>query len=358
MMDSSAGSGVRFRPRPWRLCRALTILLATGAFVGCEGNLFAFNPAGPQAQRISDLGWLMIALGSAVYLVVIGFLFHALRRGSRREVNAAGPAAERKMTRWVIGAVGATVAILLFVLVFSLHTGRAIGTFGDESSLTIRVVGHQWWWQVIYEDPQPHRTVTTANEIRIPVGRKVRVIGESRDVIHSFWPPNLHGKIDLIPGYRNTTYLQADRAGVFRGRCAEFCGLQHARMEFLVIAMDHDQFAAWYERELLPAPEPTDTLQQRGQDIFLTRGCVLCHTVRGTPAGSRFGPDLTHLASRRTLGGSPSEQPGESGRVGIGSAGDQARRSHAADAAGSRRAQCPVELPGEPQVKVRACDTR
>ena len=165
----------------------------------------------------------------------------------------------------------------------------------------MRVTGHQWWWQVDYQDPIHSRRLTTANEIHVPVGRRVRLEVRSADVIHSFWAPNLHGKIDLIPGYGGATSFRADRAGVYRGRCAEYCGLQHAKMDFVIVAEPPERFAAWYEAQLRSAPAPADTLQQKGQQVFLSKGCALCHTIRGTPAGSRVGPDLTHLASRRTI---------------------------------------------------------
>jgi cytochrome c oxidase subunit 2 len=154
---------------------------------------------------------------------------------------------------------------------------------------------------VRYEDPQASRSLTTANEIRIPVGRPVRLKLSSRDVIHSFWVPNLHGKKDLVPGHQTLTWFQADTPGVYRGQCAEFCGQQHAKMGMLVIAEPPERFAAWYERQLLPAAEPADSVAAAGQRLFLAKGCVLCHAVRGTPAGSRLGPDLTHLASRLTI---------------------------------------------------------
>jgi cytochrome c oxidase subunit II len=274
--------------------------LACG-LAGCGRDFSATSPAGPQAERISDLTWLLPWLGTVVYALVVGFMLYALWRARRRDAIAEGPEVERRMTRWTVGAVGVTTLILLFLLVTNFTTGRALAEFADPSALNIRVVGHQWWWEVQYQDPVPGRRVTTANEIHIPVGRRVRVDVTSRDVIHSFWVPNLHGKIDLIPGYNGSTTIQADRPGVFRGRCAEFCGLQHAHMDFLVIAEPADSFANWYEAQLESAAPPADTVQQAGQQVFLSGGCALCHTVRGTPAGSRVGPDLTHLASRRTI---------------------------------------------------------
>jgi cytochrome c oxidase subunit 2 len=264
-------------------------------------DMSTVHPAGPQAQRISDLTWVMTWLGAAVFVVVVGFLFYALWRGSRRTESAAGPEAERQITLWVGGAVAATTAILLFLLVYNFWTGRALADFAEPDALTVKVVGQQWWWDVQYQDPAAHRRLETANEIHIPVGKRVRLLVSSNDVIHSFWAPNLHGKIDLIPGYSGTTYLRADRPGVYRGRCAEFCGLQHAHMDFLIVAETPERFAAWYERELAPATPPADAQRLKGQQVFLSKGCVLCHSIRGTEAGGHLGPDLTHLAARATL---------------------------------------------------------
>jgi cytochrome c oxidase subunit II len=282
------------------IIRAFAVLAAL-ALGACGREMSSVDPAGPQAARISEMTWYLTITGSLVFLVVTGFLFYALWRGRRRVQSAGGPEVERTMTRWVAGAVGVTTLILLVTLVYNFYTGRALADFADSSALTVRVTGHQWWWQVDYQDPEYSRRFTTANEIHIPVGRKVRIEVSSRDVIHSFWVPSLHGKLDLIPGYTGTTYFRADRPGIYRGRCAEYCGLQHAHMDVLVIAEEPDRFAAWYESQLRGATPPADTLQQKGQQVFLGKGCVMCHTVRGTQAGSRIGPDLTHLATRRTL---------------------------------------------------------
>lgn len=275
---------------------AAALLLA-----GCSHDMSALDPAGPQAERIGELTWFLTAVGTAVFLVVTGFLLYAVWRGHRRTESAAGPEVERRMTRWVAGSVGVTALVLLAALLHNLYTGRALAAFADPGALTIRVVGQQWWWHVEYQDPVYSRRLVTANEIHVPVGRRVRLEVQSGDVIHSFWVPSLHGKIDLIPGYGGVTYLQADRPGVYHGRCAEFCGMQHAKMDILVVAEPPERFAAWYQQQLRAAPPPADTLQQKGQQVFLSKGCVMCHTIRGTPAGSRVGPDLTHLASRRTL---------------------------------------------------------
>jgi cytochrome c oxidase subunit II len=264
-------------------------------------ELSATHPVGPQAERLTELTWVLTWMSVIVSAIVIGALLYSLWRGSRRTENAAGPAVERKLALWVGGSVGATVVILVGILIYNLMVGRDLAAFADRSAMTIRVAGNQWWWEVEYRDPLPNRRLTTANEIHVPVGRKIRLEVQSKDVIHSFWAPNVHGKIDLVPGYTATTHIQVDKPGTYHGRCAEFCGLQHAHMDFYIIAHEPAEFATWYEAQLKPAPSPADTLQLKGQEVFLSRRCSMCHAIRGTPADSRVGPDLTHVASRRTL---------------------------------------------------------
>jgi cytochrome c oxidase subunit 2 len=166
-----------------------------------------------------------------------------------------------------------------------------------DKALTIELAGHQWWWEMRYPDGQ----VTTANELHIPAGQPVHLILTSADVIHSFWAPELHGKIDLTPGRTSSFWIEARQPGVYRGLCAEYCGDQHAKMAFLVIAEPPDQFAAWLERQRQAAPAPTDPLAQQGLLVFQRAGCVLCHTIRDAQIATTTGPDLTHLAERRTI---------------------------------------------------------
>jgi cytochrome c oxidase subunit 2 len=194
-----------------------------------------------------------------------------------------------------------TSLILVGLLVLDVSTTRALATPPAGAPLSIEIVGHQWWWEVHYPDPTPSRAVTTANEVHIPVGRPVQVRLESRDVIHSFWVPNLQGKRDLIPGHVNTVWLQADQPGLFHGQCAEFCGAQHAHMAFLIVAEPESAFSAWLDGQRQPAASPATDDQARGQEAFLSRTCALCHTVRGANAWGQNGPDLTHLATRREL---------------------------------------------------------
>jgi cytochrome c oxidase subunit 2 len=182
-----------------------------------------------------------------------------------------------------------------------VFTSRALARLPLKGAVNITLIGHQWWWEARYRDEDASREFSTANELHIPVGRPVIVTLLSNDVIHSLWIPNLQGKKDLIPGRTATLRLRADKPGVYRGQCAEFCGLEHALMALQVVAEPNQGYEAWAARQRQPAPDPGSALTQRGQQVFLSTSCVMCHTIGGTTAGGRLGPDLTHLASRATI---------------------------------------------------------
>jgi cytochrome c oxidase subunit II len=279
--------------------------LATAA---CTGSQSILNPAGPNAGNVSRLWWLMFYVCASVFLLVIAFLIAALVRTRRKTGEIPGapdtePDArrERRMRGIVTGAVVSTVVILFVFLVASFITSRTLYALADPNNLRIKVRGQQWWWQVEYENDVASQTFKTANEIHIPVGQTVTLRLTSSDVIHSFWVPNLGGKRDLIPGHETTLWLKADQAGTYRGQCAEYCGLQHAHMAFVVVAEPVEQFNAWMEAQRRPAVAPLSAEQQRGQQVFLSSPCVMCHTIRGTGASASVAPDLTHLASRQTI---------------------------------------------------------
>ncbi|HEX8720027.1 MAG TPA: cytochrome c oxidase subunit II [Pyrinomonadaceae bacterium] len=284
-------------------------LLSTVYFAQGIPSQSALHPAGPQAERIISLWWMMFYVTGAVFLVVMGLLVASLARSRRPYAGEAAdvpdvrpePGRERRMSRAVLAGVGLTVVILFVFLVRSFVTGRALDSVSASEHLTLTVTGHQWWWEVRYENQTAQYVLTTANEIHLPVGRPVLLKLTSTDVIHSFWVPNLHGKTDLVPGHENVTWLRADREGTFRGQCAEFCGHQHAHMAFTVVVEPYEKFKAWYDSQLAPAAEPATPSQAQGRQVFLSSPCVMCHTVRGTDAGSRVGPELTHVASRGTL---------------------------------------------------------
>ena len=267
-------------------------------------NQSALEPSGPQAAKIANLWWFAFITASVVYLLTMGALWWAARRARRREARGETldeAAAEPRMTRSVIWATAATVVILLVFLVTDLSIGRTLSPVPDPHPLTIEVTGHQWWWEVAYADTSPHGRFTTANEIHVPVGRPILFVLQSQDVIHSIWVPNLAGKKDLIPGYTQSWWFQADTAGLYRGQCAEFCGMQHAKMALQVIAESPDQYTRWVSQQRQPAVNATDPAASRGREVFLTGTCAMCHSIEGTSAGSHAGPDLTHLASRRTI---------------------------------------------------------
>ncbi len=271
-------------------------VLIACVLTGCGDSPAMFDAAGPAAQEINRLWWLLFGLGSAVYVVVVGYLLLALYR--RRQPLADGGLAEGGSTRTVIwGGIIIPALILLVVYGFTVRTLWALSPRGTADELVIEVIGHQWWWEVHY----PEQAVITANEIHIPVGQPVRIELSSVDVIHSFWVPELHGKLDMIPGSTNTFWLEADRPGEYWGLCAEFCGTQHARMLFLVIALPDPEFDQWLVAQQQPPAPPTDEVALQGQQLFLETACAQCHAVAGTPANGRLGPDLTHMASRRTL---------------------------------------------------------
>jgi cytochrome c oxidase subunit II len=280
---------------------ALCLCLLGGA--GCDGNQSMFNPQGPAARSMANLGWFLIGLSCVIYLLVMTALAVAIFR--RRHDNDMSPAVTARLTQRVVLASGATVVILVALTVVTVVADRGLNSPSGPGAITVDVTGHQWWWDFQYRDVSPNDFVTSPNELHIPVGMPVVLKAQSRDVIHSFWVPNLHGKRDLIPGQVTHTWIQADRAGVYRGQCAEFCGQQHAHMALVVVAEPIDRFQAWIRRQRQPAAQPPNGLsgdrQRRGRDVFMQSPCVTCHTIRGTDAGSRVGPDLTHVGSRLTL---------------------------------------------------------
>jgi cytochrome c oxidase subunit II len=259
------------------------------------------EPVGVQAAHIARLWWAFLVVLAAVYLLVIIALCAAAVR--RQRAAPTDPTSEHRAGRVVAVAVGTTVVVLLALFGGSVATGRALGTLGAAPGepVKIKVVGHQWWWEVQVVDHDVSQTVTTANELHLPVGKPVELQLESRDVIHSFWVPALDGKRDLIPGYKNVITVRADRPGIYAGRCAEFCGAQHANMALTVVAQPPAAFEAWLEAQRAAAAAPAGPTAAHGREVFLQSACPLCHTISGTLAFGKWGPDLTHVGSRRAL---------------------------------------------------------
>ncbi len=259
----------------------------------------ALNPAGPQAAAIANLTWWFFGVCAVVYVLVIAALIWAIAR--RRRPSDDAPETSVRLGWIVAGAAAVTIATLVVLTVTSVVAGRGLTSPSGPGAITVDAVGHQWWWDFRYHDVSANEVVNSPNELHIPVGVPVVIKAMSRDVIHSFWVPNLHGKRDLVPGIVTHTWIQADTPGVYRGQCAEFCGHQHANMAFLVVAEPMDTFQQWLQHQRKGAPQPANDAQKRGHDVFMTGPCVMCHTIRGTSAGSRFGPDLTHVTGRQTI---------------------------------------------------------
>jgi cytochrome c oxidase subunit 2 len=286
--------------------RALTVLLAALLLAGCAGAQSVLNPAGDQARHIQDIWRLMLWTCGVMYALVLAFLAAALWRARRALTGpplAEGEqsAAERPMQRVLVGWTGLIVVGLLMLTLGSFLVDRRLAMASADRPLHIKVTGAQWWWRVEYQDPVAGDQVTTANELHLPAGRPAIVELVAEDVIHSFWIPNLAGKQDLIPGRTNSLLLTPRRVGLYRGQCAEFCGLEHAEMALDATVETPAAFEAWRQAQLKPAPAPTSAQQLHGQELFLNGACAACHQITGTPAAGQSGPDLTHIASRRTL---------------------------------------------------------
>lgn len=288
------------------------LLCAGSSSVAYAGGVQSVtDPAGPQAHNIAQLWWLMFWVCSAVFVIVMAMAIVAFRRGRRASAGgehplpietAPAPGEEHRTGVVVVAATVVTILILFVFLVDSFLVGRGLtAELAAKQGVNIEITGHQWWWEVRYMNVDASSIFTTANEIHIPTGVPVTFTLKANDVIHSFWVPNLSGKKDLIPGKVATIWLQADQPGVYRGQCAEYCGHQHAHMALWVIAEPVEQFNAWHRNQIQSAIAPADPVQQRGQQVFLSSTCVMCHAVNGTPANSNIGPNLTHVATRATI---------------------------------------------------------
>ncbi|UPK30854.1 cytochrome c oxidase subunit II (plasmid) [Bradyrhizobium sp. 195] len=268
----------------------------------CAGRQSALDPQGLQSEQIQQTLFIFLAVAAVVWIaVMIVLALSMLRRKRLADQPLDLHQGFEERTGQIILGLGIVTTVIVLGLSIVSYAGQGTIFAKDEHPLTLKIIGHQWWWEVRYEDDSPHRSFVTANEIRIPTGRPVKVELETADVIHSFWVPSLTGKIDLITGQKNELQFTAKNAGVYRGQCAEFCGLQHAHMAFAVIALPPDEFARWREHENHGASSPTDQLGKQGEALFRARGCALCHNISGTLAGGQLGPDLTHIGNRVTI---------------------------------------------------------
>jgi cytochrome c oxidase subunit 2 len=266
----------------------------------------ALEPAGVQAAHILRLWNVTLVICGTVFAAVLLATLAALMRNRRSAGSSPSTPQpdERTSTRTrnaVIAATAASVVLLVGLVIADVMTDRALSKLPIENAVHIEVTGQQWWWQAVYSPDADQPGFATANELHVPVGRPVIVALKAGDVIHTFWVPNLHGKKDMLPGIATTIEFRADKPGIYRGQCAEFCGAEHALMAMLVVAESQEQYAAWRGQQLASASDPSDALAQRGRQIFERSSCAGCHTVRGSSAQGTLGPDLTHLMSRQTI---------------------------------------------------------
>lgn len=258
-------------------------------------------PAADEAGRLNGLWNLILGICAGVYVLVLLFLGWALWRNRRRLDALPPPQPDERGLRLGLTAWAAFITLGLTVIAgASFLVDRSLAASHPGEVLQVRVTGQQWWWRVQYRTPSGG-WIETANEVHLPLNRPARIEVATTDVIHSFWIPNLAGKQDTIPGRINTLFATPRRTGWFRGQCAEFCGLQHAQMALDVKVETAQAFDAWLADQARASGPPADPVAMRGQQIVTTQTCSQCHSVRGTMAQGRAAPDLTHVASRRSL---------------------------------------------------------
>lgn len=270
---------------------ATIALLALGA---CSPMQSAFHPSGEEAERVATLFWIMTAGGTVIFIMVLIATGLAIFGGKVRNTLSS----ERFVT--IMGLVF-PIVVLTALLIY----GFALMRVGERPAeqhdgLRVEIAGELWWWRVTYFT-EDGRVITSANELHVPVGEPVEIALTSTNVIHSFWAPQLAGKLDMIPGRTNTLTVTATKEGISRGQCAEYCGGAHALMAFHVVAHSPEEFRSWLDAEAAPAIAPTGQAAERGAAVFDAAGCGACHAVRGTDARGVIGPDLTHVGSRYSL---------------------------------------------------------
>jgi cytochrome c oxidase subunit II len=290
----------RTRLTRWGAISVLAFAVA-GLLAGCDSktpNLL--DPAGPIARQESDLFWFILIVATVVFVAVTGALIYmVIRFRTRPDSPPARQIAGHQRLEIILAAI--PTVVLFVVLFFTISTMFALAQPNDANTLTVKAIGHQWWWEFQY----PGQKIVTADELYIPVNTTVHIELVSDNVIHSFWVPQLGGKTDVIPGHNNTMWLKADKPGEYRGLCTEFCGTQHAHMDFLVKSVSNDDFQAWVTREQASAANPTSPLETQGKQAFTQKGCAGCHLIDGVnqPSKAQIGPNLTHFGSRQLIAG-------------------------------------------------------
>jgi cytochrome c oxidase subunit 2 len=289
--------------------RQAPVLLLSLIVGACQYQQYQsdFGAAAVEDRQFLTLFWIFIGGCGLMYALVIIFLIAAIvrqPRSSKANVVESGrhdrshPLLRNSLVGWTaligIGLAGLAIA--------SFFAERSLAQAATGAKLSVTVTGNQWWWDIIYDARDPSKMMLhTANELHLPVGVPTRILLQSNDVIHSFWVPSLAGKQDLIPGRENDIMIVPKRTGIFRGPCAEFCGLQHANMSLVVVVEPYSDFIRWWDHQLQPAPQPTAPQTLAGYKYVTTGPCSACHNISGTPASGRIAPDLTHLSSRTSL---------------------------------------------------------
>ena len=286
----------RLQRRLVRRAAVLGALCCAGAVLlgGCGGGApSALDPNGPKAEDVTVSWWILFSVAAFVCVLVIAaaILAPVLRRRVRSVDQSDGK-------RFVL-VLGIVLPSIVLAATFALSV-TDIARSADppkKAALTIEVIGHQWWWEVRY----PGQGAVTANEVHVPVGTPVHLRLRTADVIHSFWVPQVMPKRDLLPKRVNETWLSVSHAGTYRGECAEYCGVEHAYMDFAVVAQPRAQFRSWVRQQADVAATPAKAQARLGRDVFTSSTCATCHTIRGTSAHGHVGPDLTHVGSRARL---------------------------------------------------------
>jgi cytochrome c oxidase subunit 2 len=294
--------------------RAYVAIVSSGALLmaGCHTVQSSFQPHGTAAEQITHLQWFMTIL-FIVITIAMWVLFAVAFYRRHGDLTEHEPIDAGGGESWIaIGGIAIPLAVLSILFVWGLDLLRAFPIHGmhgagHEQTMArsmkpdILIVGHQWWWEIHYLNDDRSKEFITANELHLPVGKPMNIRLETRDVMHSFWIPALHGKVDLIPGMPNYLRLEASQVGEYEGQCAEFCGAEHARMRLLAVAQTPDEYEAWVSAQLQPGHEPATDSAKAGLKVFLAGPCSMCHMVRGTHALGSTAPDLTHIGSRQMI---------------------------------------------------------
>jgi cytochrome c oxidase subunit 2 len=286
-----------------RLAGILLIFILTG----CAGAPSSVAPASTNARAITDLMWGFSGVAVLGFILVEGLLIFTIIRFRQKDGSGSDKGALPRQTEgnrfielaWTV--VPALLLLIIFIFTVSTLwaiTGKPSTVLADPQMVNVHVVGHQWWWEFQY----PDLNITTADEMHVPVNALVYITVDSADVIHSFWVPQMGGKIDVIPGHPNHTWFQPTQTGIFVGECSEFCGEEHAQMRLDLIVESSDKYDAWVRQQQAPLPVLTGVAAQ-GEQVFLKGACTACHTIDGTQAAGKVGPNLTHFGGRQILAG-------------------------------------------------------